>query len=64
MMLVIDHSFLEILGADINTQFEVTTDGKSLILTPVKNGARRAKFNAAVEKVGKKYGKTFEEIAK
>lgn len=62
--LVIDRPILELLGANIDTPFEISTNGKALILTPVKNASRQAAFRSSVEKVGKRYAKTFEELAK
>lgn len=62
--LIIDRPILELLGANIDTPFEISTNGKVLILTPVKNAARQAAFHSSVEKVGKRYAKTFEDLAK
>ena len=61
--LVIEKPILSLLGATPESEFEVTTDGKSLILTPVRDEARRDRFQKAVAKTGKRYGKTFEELA-
>ena len=62
--LVIEKPILSLLGATAESSFEVVTDGKSLILTPVQNVARHDKFRKAVEKTGKRYRKTFEELAR
>ena len=61
--LVIEKPILNLLGATPESEFEVTTDGKSLILTPVSDEARRDRFRKAVEKTGKRYGKTFKALA-
>ena len=44
MALVIEKPVLELLGASNETSFEVTTDGKSLILTPVNDVDRQSRF--------------------
>ena len=62
--LVIERPILELLGATIDTAFEVVTDGQALVLTPVKDAARQEKFRKSMEKVGKRYAKSFEELAK
>lgn len=62
--LVIERPILDLLGATIDTAFEVVTDGQSLVLTPVKNTVHTAKFHKSMDKIGKRYAKTFEELAK
>ncbi len=62
--LVIERPILDLLGADIDTPFEVVTDGQALILTPVKDETKMARFRKSVTKIGKRYAKSFEELAK
>lgn len=62
--LVIERPILELLNADLETVFDITTDGTALILTPVKDKSRSAATRASIERVGKRYRKTFEELAK
>ena len=61
--LVIEKPILSLLGATAKSSFEVVTDGKSLILTPIRDTARQDEFRKAVEKTGKRYSRTFEELA-
>ena len=61
--LVIEKPILSLLGATEESSFEVVTDGKSLILTPVRDTVRHSRFRKAVEKTGKRYSKAFEELA-
>ena len=63
-MLVIDRTILKLINADINTTFAITTDGKSLILTPVTDVERLSVVRDSVERIGKRYAKTFEELSK
>jgi antitoxin component of MazEF toxin-antitoxin module len=62
--LVIEKPILDLLGATIDTAFEVVTDGQALVLTPVKDAVRTSKFRKSMDKVGKRYAKSFEELAK
>lgn len=62
--LVIERPILELLNADLETVFDITTDGIALILTPVKDKSRPAATRASIERIGKRYRKTFEELAK
>ena len=61
--LVIEKPILSLLGATPETEFEVVTDGKSLILTPIQDSARHERFQKAVEKTGRRFKKTFKELA-
>ena len=50
LALVIEKPILELLGADAETPFDITTDGQALVLMPVKDDARRKAFKSALEK--------------
>lgn len=62
--LVIERPILDLLGATVDTPFEVVTDGKALILTPAPEPPRAARFREAMENIGDRYAQTFEELAK
>mgnify|MGYP001602735997 CR=1 FL=1 len=61
--LVIDKPILQLLKADENTSFEITTDGRSLILSPVSDAKREKRFSAALDKINKLHGKTLRKLA-
>jgi antitoxin component of MazEF toxin-antitoxin module len=63
LALVIDRPILELLNIDPETPLDVSTDGKQLIISPVKSSARLKKFEAAQEWAHKRYGKTFKKLA-
>ena len=63
LALVIDRPILELLKIDPETPLEVSTDGKQLIVEPVKPSARRRRFEAAQELAHKRYGKAFRKLA-
>ena len=63
LALVIDRPILELLKIDPETPLDVSTDGKQLIVAPVKSSARRKKFEAAQDWAHKRYEKTFRKLA-
>ena len=62
--LVIEKPILSLLGASPDSAFEMVTDGKSLILTPIQDAVRHNRFREVMEQTGKRHAKTFEELAK
>ena len=63
LALVIDRGVLDLLEIDGNTPLSVTTDGKCLIVTPVRDPAREKRFRAALAKVNRRYGPAFKRLA-
>lgn len=62
--LVIDRPILDLINVDPqNTPVQISTDGNNLILSPVRDAARRRKFEAALDKANKKYGRMFKRLA-
>lgn len=62
--LIIDKPILELLKVTINTPLEIATDGKNLIISPVKNTKREAKFTTALEKINLRHGETLQKLSK
>ncbi|VEN72543.1 AbrB family transcriptional regulator [Candidatus Desulfarcum epimagneticum] len=63
LALVIEKPFLERLGADAETPFDVTTDGRALILYPIKDTDRGDTFKAALNKVNARYPNALKKLA-
>lgn len=63
LALVIEKPILELLGADGETLFDVTTDGQVLILSPVINPERREVFRAALDRINTRYPKALKKLA-
>jgi antitoxin component of MazEF toxin-antitoxin module len=61
--LVIDKPIMDLLNVDMNTPLEVSTDGKSLIISPVESVKREKKFRAALEKVNRNHGSVLKKLA-
>ena len=62
--LVLDKPILELLHIDMDTPLEITTDGKNLVISPVKDAGREKRFRASLDRVIAKHGKTFSKLAK
>lgn len=62
--LIIDKPVLELLHITSKTPLELATDGKNLIISPVKNAKRASRFHAALEAVNQLHGKTLKALAK
>ena len=63
MALVIDRGVLNLLEIDADTPLNITTDGKCLVVSPVRDTARQKKFRAALASVNKQYGKALKRLA-
>lgn len=61
--LVIDRGVLELLEISADTPLSLTTDGKCLVVTPVRNAKRRASFRAALEGANKRYRRALKRLA-
>lgn len=63
LALVIEKPVLELLGADGDTPFEISTDGEVLILSPVRDADRGAAFRSALDTVNKRYPKALKRLS-
>ncbi len=63
LALVIDRGVLDLLDIDGDTPLSVTTDGKCLIVTPVREPQRVKPFRAALAEGNRRYGKVLKRLA-
>jgi antitoxin component of MazEF toxin-antitoxin module len=63
LALVIDKGVLDLLDIDDKTPLDISTDGKILLISPVRDAKRRRKFEEALEKTNKKYGRALKRLA-
>lgn len=63
LALLIEKPILDLLGANADTLFDISTDGHALILTPIRNPERKDSFNAALNKTNQKYAKALRKLA-
>ncbi len=61
--LIIDKAVLELLHISTNTLLELVTDGKNLIVSPVKSVRRAQRFRAAMATVNQRHAKTLKALA-
>jgi antitoxin component of MazEF toxin-antitoxin module len=61
--LVIDKPILELIRATPDTPFEIISDGKSLVLTPVRSAKEEKKFEKALEDVHNRFGNAMKKLA-
>jgi antitoxin component of MazEF toxin-antitoxin module len=64
LALVIDKGVLDLLDIDDKTPLDISTDGKILLISPVRDKKRKQQFEAALEKANKKYGRALKKLAK
>ena len=61
---MIDKPVLDLLKIDpAETPMELTTDGDALIVSPVRDAARRRKFEAAIAETHRRYGRALKRLA-
>jgi len=63
LALVIDRSVLDLLEIDPDTPLSVTTDGKCLIVFPVRDPKRQKAFRTALAEVNRRYGRALKRLA-
>lgn len=61
--LIIDKAVMELLHITMKTPLELVTDGKSLIISPLKDSKRISRFRSALETVNRKHAKTLKALA-
>jgi antitoxin component of MazEF toxin-antitoxin module len=60
---IIDKPILELLQAGPDTPFEVISDGRSLVLTPVRDPEIEKRFERAVQRVHNRFGRAMKKLA-
>lgn len=61
--MVIDKPILELIHATPDTPFEIISDGRSLVLTPIRDDATEKKFDDAVAMIHRRFGKAMKRLA-
>jgi antitoxin MazE len=62
--LVIEKPILQLLNIDLTTELEIITDGKNIIISPLRSAPSEDAFLQSLAKVNKRHRKTLEELAK
>ena len=63
LALVIEKAVLELLHINRKTPLRVSTDGSSLVISPVRDSKREKKFSRALEEINKDHAKTLKALA-
>ena len=63
LALVIDKPVLDLLEIAADTPVSITTDGKCLIIAPVRDEKRLKAFRTALDKVNRRYGRALKQLA-
>ena len=61
--LVIDKPVMALLHITMKTPLELTTDGKNLIISPLRSTKRASRFRSALRTVNRRHGKTLKALA-
>ncbi len=61
--LVIDKPILELLRITPETPLSISTDGETLMVSPVRDIKRQKKFDETLEKIHRQYGAVFKRLA-
>ncbi|MGB9866519.1 MAG: AbrB/MazE/SpoVT family DNA-binding domain-containing protein [Bacillota bacterium] len=61
--LIIDKPVMELLGITMDTPLKITTDGRNLIISPMTDPEREARFRQALKRVNEKHGETLRRLA-
>lgn len=62
--IIIDKPIMELLNIDNGTLLELATDGKNIIISPVKDKNKLDMLNKSLEKINKKHKSTLAKLAK
>ena len=61
--LILDRAILDLLKITPETRLEVTTDGRTLTIAPATDPDRRGRFDAALSKTNRRYGRALKKLA-
>ena len=60
--LIIDKPILDMLNLTSETTFQLSTDGKNIILSPQNENFQEKDILQSLEKINKKYGKVLKKL--
>jgi antitoxin component of MazEF toxin-antitoxin module len=63
LALVIDKPVLDLLKIDADTPLGITTDGRTLVISPTNDPARTDTFRSALETVNRQHGGALKKLA-
>ena len=63
LALVIERGVLDILDIDAETPLSLTTDGKCLVVSPIRDANKRKRLHAALAEGNRKYSRMLKRLA-
>ena len=63
LALVLDRPILDLIRIDADTPLDISTDGKRLIISPIRSAISDSQFKAALTQVNRKHAKTLKRLA-
>ncbi|HPX26441.1 MAG TPA: AbrB/MazE/SpoVT family DNA-binding domain-containing protein [Treponemataceae bacterium] len=60
--LVIDKPIMELLNITDTTPLEITTDGKSLVISPIQTDVPQKNILESLQRINKKYSKALQKL--
>ena len=63
MAIVLDKPILELLNIDDQTPLKISTDGESLVISPVVDAREEKRFEAILAKGHKRYARMLKRLA-
>ena len=61
--LILEKGVLDLLKITPQTPLEISTDGRNLVISPVRNAKRENLFKSSLAKVNKHHSKTLKTLA-
>jgi antitoxin component of MazEF toxin-antitoxin module len=62
--IIIDKPIMELLDFDIDTPLEISTDGRNLIISPIKDIERMEKLKSSLSEINQRHRRTLEKLAR
>ncbi len=62
--LIVDRALMDLMDIDNDTPLKVTVEGRKLIVEPLSDQERAAKFKGVMEKTGRRNAELFRRLAK
>jgi len=63
LALVIDKPILEMLQISADTELELTSNGDSLLISPVRDAKRQKELKGSLDKINSKFGADLKRLA-
>ena len=63
LALIIDKPILDVLQISADTPLELTTNGDSILVSPVRDKKRQKELQASLDKINEKYGDDLQRLA-